>query len=407
MNKKYILLNVLIMIMLFFTINQNVYGTSYNLPIQYDNYSYTSEYDKYIGLYYTIGWQGGAPQPKFDGNSLYEGMFNLNVIVKKSQLDEWYSSTTINSTPSKGGIVLYDKYTKDELETIFQNSSSYKMNTTQEIFLKSASDLFLEKGTLTITDDSGNILAKLPHYVICHREDVTYGISYEKRFNIKTYHSSQSSKSEIDKDLQTILTTYNNFQTDTNIRDGAGSNQNNSNLDFWGDASSWFGSLKGSYQTPEQVNTIIKTFTDMINVAGTTIIVVATIVLGIKYIIGTVESQTSAKEGLINLFIACIFFFGWTSIKNLLFPGNNFIFTSDNDVTYTNIVGRLFSTFTYIAQFIVVISIIYVGIKYIFSGATGKSELKGKSVYFIIGIILVFATTNVLSFISELINQAL
>lgn len=180
----------------------------------------------------------------------------------------------------------------------------------------------------------------------------------------------------------------------------------NNNQDFWGNASTWFGSSM-QYETPNEIDIIIDTFFNMINVVGTTVIVIATIVLGIKYIIGTVESQTSAKEGLITLLIACVFFFGWTSIKGLLFPNNDFIFTSSSDASYKDMVGRIFSTFTYIAQFIVVAAIIYVGIKYIFAGASGRAELKGKSVYFIIGIILVFATTNVLSFISNIINDTL
>lgn len=398
MKNKNILLNIFIIVLILFCVNLNVYGVSYTLPIKYDNYSYSSEYKKYIGLYYTIGRQGGSGQGEsFTGNSLYNGMFSLNPTIKKSELDKWYST----GTPVDGGIVHYTKYTMDDLEKVFQNSSSYKMNSAEEIFIKSGSYLFLEKGTLTITDDAGKTLATLPHYVVCKREDIKQGNQTINRFSVKEYHS----KNGIDEDIQTIMTAYNNFKNNTNIKNnGTGTA---ASADFWGSASSWFGNLKGSYKTPDQVRTIIDTFTDMINIVGTTIIVVATIVLGIKYIIGTVESQTSAKEGLINLFIACVFFFGWTSIKNLLFPGNDFIFTSDTDVTYTSIVGRLFNTFTYLAQFVVIISIIYVGIKYIFSGATGKSELKGKSVYFIIGIILVFATTNILTFISDLINQAL
>lgn len=408
MKNKYILLNILIIVSILFCMNLNVYGAgaSYDLPIEYEDYSYSSEYEKYIGLYYTVAWQGEGPSANGfseSNSSLYNGIFTLNPTIKKSELEKWYSTTI----PGKGCIVYYSKYNKDDLEKVFTNSSTYKMEDSQEIYLKSGSMLFLEKGTLTITDDSGNVLAKLPHYVICSREDIKAGNETLKRFTVVRYHNS----SDIYADLQTIMTTYNNFKTDTNVRNEAGTdngaNQNNEASDFWGDASSWFGNLKGSYETPSEVNDIIEIFSDMINVVGTTLIVVATIVLGIKYIIGTVESQTSAKEGLINLFIACVFFFGWTSIKNLLFPGNNFIFTSDTDTTYTNIVGRLFSTFTYIAQFIVVASIIYVGIKYIFAGADGRAELKGKSVYFIIGIILVFATTNVLSFISELIDQTL
>lgn len=179
--------------------------------------------------------------------------------------------------------------------------------------------------------------------------------------------------------------------------------------DFWGDASHWFGEARfdTEYEIPEQAQTIIDTFDDMIKVVGTTAIVIATIVLGIRYILGTVESQTAAKEGLITLLVACVFFFGWSAISSLLFPQNDFIFTSSSDTTYKNMVARVFSIFTYVANFVVILAVIYVGVKYIFSGATGKANLKAKSVYFIIGIILSFATTNVLTFISTIINETL
>jgi len=177
--------------------------------------------------------------------------------------------------------------------------------------------------------------------------------------------------------------------------------------DFWGNAGSWFSGIRNSVNMPAQANDIIEIFESMINVVGTTVIVVATIVLGIKYIIGTVDSRTQAKDGLITLFVACVFFFGWTSISNLLFPSNNFIFLSDIDINinYSNMVGRLFSTFSYIANIVSIILIIYVGVRYILAGATGKADLKGRSIYFIIGIILIFATSNVLTFISNVINE--
>lgn len=407
MKKKYILLILLIVISMFSFFNLNVYG-AYDLPTSYENHSYPSEYEKYIGLYYTVDYTGGNTYEAFspEKTSLYNDIFKLNVTAKKTELDKWCNFNGYES-PS-GGIVCCREWNSN-LEDIFEKSSTYKSKTTDEINEKGATCLILEKGTLTITDDSGKILAKVPHYILCKRVDTYIGAGQNitiKQYEPKVYRSRGSSET-IKNDLNTIYTTYNNFQTNTNIGNTAGSN-NNSSTDFWGDASSWFGQAQNSgYQIPEQVNNIIGIFSDMINVVGTTVIVIATIVLGIKYIIGSVESKTSAKEGLITLFIACVFFFGWTAIKGLLFPGNAFIFTSTSDTSYTNMVGRIFSTFTYIAQFVVVASIIYVGIKYIFAGADGRAELKAKSVYFIIGIILVFATTNVLSFISKIINEAI
>ena len=47
------------------------------------------------------------------------------------------------------------------------------------------------------------------------------------------------------------------------------------------------------------------------------------------------------------------------------------------------------------------------GVKYIFSGAEGKAKLKEKGIMYIVGIILIFTTLNILTFISESINNAL
>lgn len=178
--------------------------------------------------------------------------------------------------------------------------------------------------------------------------------------------------------------------------------------DFWGDAGAWFDSAKqDEFALSEQAGEIIDVLSDMINVVGTTIIVVATIVLGLKFIVGTVDSKTSAKEGLITLFVACVFFFGWASIRNLLFPDNNFIFITSKETTYQQMLGNIFSVFSYVCNIVAILLVIYVGVRYILAGASGRADLKGRSVSFIIGIILVFATSNVLTFISNIITEAL
>ena len=151
----------------------------------------------------------------------------------------------------------------------------------------------------------------------------------------------------------------------------------------------------------------------MISIIGTVIIVIATIVLGIKFMIGSVDSKVEAKDGLITLFVACVFFFGWSYIWEILVPGTTyggvyrtFIFTTGTN-SYQQVIARIFVTFSYIANIVAIILVIYVGVKYIFAGASGRGELKGKSVYFFIGIIMTFATSNFLTFISNLITDTL
>lgn len=176
-------------------------------------------------------------------------------------------------------------------------------------------------------------------------------------------------------------------------------------MDFWGFANKWF--EQGQYVNNENINEIVGTFKSMINVLGTTVITLVTMMLGIKYMYGSVDSKASVKESLVTLVVACVFFFGWTGISNLLFPDNNFIFVKKEDATFADTLGRIFSIGTYIANFLAIGGIIYVGIKYIFAGASGKADLKAKSGQFLIGIILAFCTVNFLTYISDIIQEVL
>lgn len=175
--------------------------------------------------------------------------------------------------------------------------------------------------------------------------------------------------------------------------------------DFWTDASNWYGNGPASDNIPGETEEIFTTLADMINLVGTSVIIIVTIVLGIKYMFGSVEAKGDVKESLITLLVACLFFFGWQALRNLLIPGNKFVFTQQP--SYQEVIGSIFSTVVYVLQFLVVAAIIYVGVRYIFSGASGRADLKAKSGQFIIGIIMAFATTNFLAFISKVINDTL
>ena len=194
---------------------------------------------------------------------------------------------------------------------------------------------------------------------------------------------------------------YNELIKKVNVADYE---ENQANLDFWGQATNWFNKIETSEDNPE-IKELIDTFQDMINVLGTTVIVLVTIFLGIKYIFGSVESKAGVKEGLVTLIVVCVFFFGWSALRNLLFPNNSLIFIESTDTSYTSILGRIFSIATFIANILAVLGIVYVGIRYIFAGASGKGELKAKSPMLLIGIILAFASVSFLSYISKVISE--
>ncbi len=179
-------------------------------------------------------------------------------------------------------------------------------------------------------------------------------------------------------------------------------NTETSQKDFFNAAKEWYD--KG---TVNEIN--LEPLTEIItyiNLLGTVIIVIATMVLGIKFMISSAEGKSEVKQNLSTLLVACVFFFGWDSIKNLIMPNSKFFLTEGTN-DFKSIIAKVYSLAVFVLEIVAVIVIIYIGVKYIFSGATGKSNLKGKSAEFIIGIILTFCTISFLSYLSKVINDTL
>lgn len=176
--------------------------------------------------------------------------------------------------------------------------------------------------------------------------------------------------------------------------------------DFWNQATSWYSGGQVNTTLPGSASNIIDTLANYINIIGTAVFIIVTTVLGIKYIFGSVEDKADIKESLVTLIVAAVFFFGWAHIRNLIIGtnSNTFIFTQ-NATTLPQIVSKIFGIFVYVANFLAIGGIIYVGVKYLLSGASGRADLKGKSVQFVLGIIMAFATINFLNYLSKIINS--
>ena len=176
-------------------------------------------------------------------------------------------------------------------------------------------------------------------------------------------------------------------------------------IDFWGDASTWFSGVQSNKEKMDF--SAVYDLIALINAVGTVVIIIATMVLGIKFMISSAEGKSEVKQNLITLLVACLFFFGWNSISSLIINNNNFFLISSNDLTYDTAVGRIYNFVVGILDIVAVVVILYIGVRYIFSGAAGKADLKGKSPQFVIGIILTFCTISVLTYISKVVNDSL
>lgn len=189
-------------------------------------------------------------------------------------------------------------------------------------------------------------------------------------------------------------------------------NPNQSNSDeFFEKAGDWFRGVQQEGEnnvSPISID-VVNSFMDIINYVGTVIIIIATMFLGVKYMFGSVDGKSEVKESLVTLLIACVFFFGWQYIRDIVLMSNGTqLFISDpGDHSYKLLFARLLGVVTMIVKVAAIAGVIYVGVRYIFAGASGKADLKGKSVYFIIGIILTFCSVTVLTVFSNMLQELL
>lgn len=192
-------------------------------------------------------------------------------------------------------------------------------------------------------------------------------------------------------------------------------------FNFWDKASEWYsGAGKDGVVTLN--GSVMDQVADLLRVAGTAVIAIVAVVLGTKYIMSGATGKSEVKQQLVGFLVACLFFFGWSNLSKLLIVNTTYnsdtgtysqvssatqLFIFSGVDSYQDVFAKVFAIVIFLAQIIAVIAIVIIGAKYILSGANGRAELKEKGPMFIIGILLIFSTLNVLSFISDAINQAL
>lgn len=184
-------------------------------------------------------------------------------------------------------------------------------------------------------------------------------------------------------------------------------------IEWWQKATIWYKNGSSSIGLPSGLYSGIS---EIIEVVGTAIIAIATVIVGIKYIFGTVQGKVEARESMLNLVVACIFFFGWSSISGLIIDGNTSgsgtISGKTTKLSFFNgdltlALASVFNLISMVGKVITILVIAYLGIKYIYAGAEAKAMLKKNSPALILGVILIFCTTTFLGVIANVLTDIL
>lgn len=83
--------------------------------------------------------------------------------------------------------------------------------------------------------------------------------------------------------------------------------------------------------------------------------------------------------------------------------GSSNIETSSNRIT--EVINTIFSLIRYVGSGLSIIVCMSLGIKYMVSSVEDKADIKKKAIPVVIGCIIIFATTNIIVIISDIVND--
>ena len=161
----------------------------------------------------------------------------------------------------------------------------------------------------------------------------------------------------------------------------------------------------------DRANDFIDAFTekggiiDIIKFIGYLVFFIAGAVLGIKYMMSGVEGKTLAKNGLVSYSIGAILFYLADQVFTFFY--NIFVRNISSATDYNRVTGNIWTTFSTIVNIVMVLIVVIYGLKYMWSSADDKANLKKGALPMIVGAILIMCTLQILTFIVHITEDTI
>lgn len=122
-------------------------------------------------------------------------------------------------------------------------------------------------------------------------------------------------------------------------------------------------------------------------------------IIGIKYITGSIEEKANYKKSMVPYVIGCILLFGASTIAP-------YIMEIFKGATEAEQVGNItLGIIRVIGTFVAVGTLMVIGIKYMTGSIEERASYKKSMMPFIIGAILLFAAVNITSAVYDMITE--
>ena len=157
--------------------------------------------------------------------------------------------------------------------------------------------------------------------------------------------------------------------------------------------------LDGNITNPPNMNVdFVNNITDLVRWAGEFIAVGALMVMGIKYVMGSIEEKAGYKKSMLPYVVGCFILFG----ASLLIPEIEDLLANigtNNDAVGNSILGII----QYIGSIASVMAIMILGIKYMLGSVEERATYKRTMVPYVIGIVLIFAAVTIVTTIAKIV----
>lgn len=149
------------------------------------------------------------------------------------------------------------------------------------------------------------------------------------------------------------------------------------------------------------IGTSMKTFINdeiipIISLVGNLIFAGVTVILGVKYIWSGAEGKSQVSESLPAFVAAVLFFYLGGTIVTWLTGATSGLSSA---TSWNTISGKIIGTINMVVRYAAFGGILYMGLRYMFASAEGKSQMKTSMVGVALGIMFVFMASKVVDFI--------
>ena len=137
---------------------------------------------------------------------------------------------------------------------------------------------------------------------------------------------------------------------------------------------------------------------------GNLVFAAVTVILGAKYIWSSAEGKSQVMESLPAFLVSVIFFYLGESLVGWL-SGATGTLTSTG--SWTTVEAQIIGTINMVVQYVSFGGLLYLGVKYMFASAEGKSQIKTNMGGLVLGIIFVFMASNIVSYIVRITSSVI